>query len=48
MKITKEWLKQKQACPKGYRWFVRTYPDGLMITKKNIQELVHKLFNKNY
>ena len=34
-----EWLKQEKACPKGYRWFKRNYPDGLVVTKQNIMDL---------
>ena len=29
MKITKEWLKKKEACREGYKWFCKNYPDGV-------------------
>ena len=28
MKITKEWLKGKEACIEGYKWFCENYPTG--------------------
>lgn len=29
MKITKQWLKKRSACPQGFRWFCKTFPNGL-------------------
>lgn len=46
MKLTTKWLIEKQGCPEGVKWFKRNYPNGLVLTKKNINELVGKLLRK--
>lgn len=43
MKITKEWLRENNACPKGIVWFVDNYPNGLKITKTGINRLFSRL-----
>ena len=45
-KLTTEWLIKEDGCPKGVRWFKRNYPNGMIFTKKNINELVKKLLKK--
>ena len=45
-KITYKWLIKKDACPDGIRWFKRNYPDGLVITKRNMGVLVDKLLRR--
>ena len=37
---------QEEACTKGYQWFCKKYPNGLQITKKNIEELYNKLMKR--
>ena len=46
MKITKEWLKKKETCKPGYKWFARNFPDGLIVNKKNIKILYKKLLKR--
>ena len=42
-KLTTKWLIKKEGCPGGIGWFKRNYPDGMILTKKNIGELARKL-----
>ena len=44
-KLTAKWLKEKEACGEGLKWFKRNYPGGLILTKKNINKFVGKLLN---
>ena len=44
--ITTKWLIENEACVSGVNWFRKNYPDGLKITKKNITELFHRLFDR--
>ena len=37
MKITKDMLKEHDTCQKEYRWFVKTFPNGMTINQKNIK-----------
>lgn len=45
-KITTKWLIKKDACPDGVKWFERNYPDGLVITKRNMSVLIDKLLRR--
>ena len=45
-KLTAKWLEEKGACSKGLKWFKRNYPDGLVMTKKNIVGFANKLFRR--
>lgn len=45
-KITAKWLKEREACGKGLNWFKRSYPNGLILTKRNINGFVGKLLNR--
>ena len=39
MKITKEWLKEKEACPKGIDWFnAQDETNGIKVVKKLMTE----------
>lgn|SRR3990167_11554524 len=42
-KLTKEHLKEVDACTAGYRWFTKNYPNGLVVSQKNIEKLFNQL-----
>lgn len=44
-KITKEFLRKHDACKNGYKWFVRNFPNGLLINYKNMVTLSQKLLS---
>jgi len=46
MEITKEFLKEKCACAKGYEWFIKQKEtDGIKVVKKLIKEDKHDWAN---
>ena len=46
-KLTTRWLIKKEGCPKGIEWFKENYPNGITLTKRNINELVKKMSKTN-
>lgn len=44
--LTTKWLIEKRGCVSGVKWFKKNYPDGMVFTKENINELVGKLLKK--
>ena len=45
-KLTTKWLIKRSACNVGVKWFKKSYPYGMIFTKKNINELVKKLLKR--
>ena len=45
-KLTTEWLIEEDGCVEGVKWFKKNYPNGMIFTKKNINELVGRLLRK--
>lgn len=45
-KLTVKWLIENNACDLGVKWFRRNYPDGMIYTKRNVRELVERLYRR--